>query len=325
MVETNSTSAITKGRWRVIESVRSQFYHPATKEEDDGRVSLMGYQASFNSLGLKMNYFLNDCALLPSRLIFSANNDGLHLIDKCLKDVGIWNTHGKGMPGNERIHVIFIGDSVMRKEKKFFEIFLNGSQTKNIHVSQVNTDKGLYLSIDSIKSTMEKFRTEHPDEQRFILFNSGLHDTDRMCGEEMAVSRKKRMTDVEKGLVCIPKYRELLTELVAYIDDYPAELKVFRTTTAGWMKYGNFGFAWPTEKLQLFTRSPNFVGYMNEIAFDIIQTQNQKRIVTKASGNSVSNPIWILDGYWLTLARPDHTEIDPQHYIGKWSVVLTYF
>ena len=73
---------------------------------------------------------------------------------------------------------------------------------------------------------------------------------------------------------------------------------------SAWPKYGNYGFAWPTTKLQPFSRSPNFVANINDIAY---------RAVSKWGRGQVH----FVDGYWITLSRPDHMEVNKIDTIGK--------
>ncbi len=51
------------------------------------------------------------------------------------------------------------------------------------------------------------------------------------------------------------------------------------------------------------SRSPHLAHHFNTIAYDIIQM--------------TSNNILIADGYWLTLPRPDHTQVSTQNEVGK--------
>ena len=68
-------------------------------------------------------------------------------------------------------------------------------------------------------------------------------------------------------------------------------------------QYGNYGFQWHANKLQPMSRSPHFAHHFNTIAFDIIQKE--------------SSSILIADGYWLTLPRPDHTQVSAENEVGK--------
>ena len=73
-------------------------------------------------------------------------------------------------------------------------------------------------------------------------------------------------------------------------------------SNAAWPKYGNFGFAWPTVVSQPFTFSPNFISHLNDIAVDVVVSE--------------SDSIALMDGYWITLARPDNRESTIDNRIG---------
>lgn len=94
---------------------------------------------------------------------------------------------------------------------------------------------------------------------------------------------------------CVDMYREFFQTFVDFMGSYDASLKIFRTTTAGWHKYGNFGFGWPITTYQPFPSSTHMTHFFNEVALDVIKK------------SPFSFPI--LDGYWLTLSRPDHTQV----------------
>ena len=55
--------------------------------------------------------------------------------------------------------------------------------------------------------------------------------------------------------------------------------------------------------MQPMSRSPHLVHHFNSIVYDIIQKRRSK--------------IHIIDGYWLTLPRPDHTQTSSENEVGK--------
>lgn len=295
MAETNINSALRKGRWVITESVRNKFYSHSTKELNE--VSMIGYETGFNSIGIFMKYKYNDCELL-TRAEIVKGHDKLHLMDQCLQDKGIYNSERK----KDSYQLLFIGDSVMRGEYTYMRQIMSTATNTNIKIQYISTIKGLYFCLETIRAELEKLRLTKPKQKRIILFNSGLHDADRMCSKEMSGSRKEMGIETD-SFVCLDEYRKLLKKLVDYIGQYPADLKVFRSTTAGWMRYGNFGFAWKPLRNQGFVRSPNFVAKINEIAYDVIKT----------SGFQID----IIDGYWMTLPRPDNTEVSKENIAGK--------
>ena len=55
--------------------------------------------------------------------------------------------------------------------------------------------------------------------------------------------------------------------------------------------------------MQPMSRSTHFAHHFNTIAYDIIQKE--------------SSSILIADAYWLTLPRPDHTQVSAENEVGK--------
>jgi len=156
-------------------------------------------------------------------------------------------------------------------------------------------------------------RTQQSSKRIFILFNSGLHDINRRC----ATPKTERKLDFNTS--CTQDYEESLWELLRLLDTFPATLKVFQSTTAGWPKYGNYGFAWPPSIPQLLPRDPTFVAHFNNAADRVLSKYNKKIAAakTKAGGGSYRSIIPTMDAYWLTLARPDHRQVDKDNFIGK--------
>ena len=126
---------------------------------------------------------------------------------------------------------------------------------------------------------------------------------DNYCSYDTRVTRKKMNETSVWGdnFACIDKYRDYLTQLLEFLNDYPTSLKVFRSTTAAWHRYGNFGFSW-TKLHQSYTLSFHFINKFNQIAYDLLKKYPS---------------VYILDGYWLTLPRPDNTEVSKDNKAGK--------
>eukprot|EP00566_Odontella_aurita_P005123 CAMPEP_0113595954 /NCGR_PEP_ID=MMETSP0015_2-20120614/40045_1 /TAXON_ID=2838 /ORGANISM="Odontella" /LENGTH=619 /DNA_ID=CAMNT_0000503371 /DNA_START=733 /DNA_END=2591 /DNA_ORIENTATION=- /assembly_acc=CAM_ASM_000160 len=311
LVETEgSGTALRSGRWKVVDRVQSGD-HGTLSSDPDG-VSWTGYRENLNSLGVVLRYVPNGCRLLPeSRLMSSPSppkgdgggegGGGEHLWDKCLVDAGIANSTDPA----DQIHIIMIGDSVMRLQEDSLRVFLNGSTTANLQISRIGMTGGISRTLANVSAALEDIHDANPAGRRFVVFNSALHDMDRLCSSEMRGSRKKHFPGMnESALVCVQFYRELLGRFVDLIAEYPAELKIFRTANAAWPKYGNYGFTWPTTQLQPFSRSPNFVAKINDVAYGVVAERGKDRVR-------------IVDGYWMTLPRPDHTEVGRVNTIGK--------
>jgi len=93
----------------------------------------------------------------------------------------------------------------------------------------------------------------------------------------------------------VDEYRALLRDFADAIKEFPAELKVFQSTTAAWPKYGNFGIAWE-QNPQRMPLVSDFSAVFNEIAFEVLADYKK-------------DGIDIVDGYWITYPRPDNREI----------------
>jgi hypothetical protein len=58
-------------------------------------------------------------------------------------------------------------------------------------------------------------------------------------------------------------------------------------------------------------RDPTFVAHFNEAAWRVINGHND------GDTSDSSSKVEFMDAYWLTLARPDHREVDINNVIGK--------
>ena len=88
-----------------------------------------------------------------------------------------------------------------------------------------------------------------------------LDDEDKLCAGGFKNYRKERNI-IAPSFVCVDSYKKSMMELVAYFGQYPAELIAFRSTNAGWMRYGNYGFGWNLFR-QKITSSPNFIAQVS--------------------------------------------------------------
>jgi hypothetical protein len=294
LVENTTENAVENGRWVVAEKAVAR---PSTKRTNTKPSSLAGYQAGVYSLGMRMDYKPRNCALLEE--------DDLPMAFQCMKNI----------KKRKKLHVIYIGDSNLRMQEEYFVSFLDeikfhyGSETSsNNFLLPINTTRimlygGMNETLANVSSALNDLRrTRDSKTQYFIIFNSGLHDITKRCARP-----KRKSTRIPPALdSCSEDYGGSLTKLAQLVLEFPAKLRVFQTTTAGWMKYGNFGFAWPPDTVQTLPRDPNFVQHLNEVAWKVLR------------GNpAMANKIQIMDAYWLTLARPDHREVNKVNFIGK--------
>ena len=167
----------------------------------------------------------------------TANSNGNSSVNQTLESGS--NDDNKSFEG---VHVIFIGDSVMKLEMGFFSKLVHGSF--GIKISFIETNGGIHLTMRNVTSTLKEIqqREQGANVKRVILFNTGLHDIDVLCCSKRQHARDK--TNItSKGESCSDAYREAMVQLVHVLDDFPAELKVFRSTTAGKIKvYGYYVF-----------------------------------------------------------------------------------
>lgn len=271
----NSTrSAIDHGRWLVVKRQASRRERNDTTAPADLRaISLENYQSGLNSLGVQMEYVPYNC-LLPQR------HD---LREELLSS-----------EKTRRLHVVFIGDSNMRKQQQMFEKWSTGMPT-----TLISTSDGLVLRLLEIQRSLRLLQEgAAPNEKFVIIFNAGLHDIARLCSHKWA---ENRQTYIHESTSCSERFQQSLIQLVDLIRSFPAELVVFQTTSAGWPKWGNFGFSWDPSVLQPLPLDTSYCAHFNEIAWSVMKEAD----------------IPVLDSYWLTLARPDHREVDVNNSIGK--------
>lgn len=137
------------------------------------------------------------------------------------------------------------------------------------------------------------------NEHRVVIFNFGLHDIKDACVDHPVESMT---TDNIPRIAgdCIDFFQKGMNEFLDFIQEYPADLTIFRSTNAGWMRWGQFGFQWAAINDELAVFSHHSARILNKVAIDLISERR------KLGTSSVR----ILDYYWPTLARPDNTDVD---------------
>jgi len=312
LTETSPGTSLNKGHWKVTDIVARAEHFPISN--DELLVSLDGYRMGVNSVGVRMGYVYEGCEPLHVKDIVQ----GEHILTKCLAKLGM-ATNLTGVETQESVeenvtssvddafdeglHIIFVGDSVMKLEWSFFNRLLRGSARQLVKSTFIETNGGINKTLRNITDTLEQIRVRENGKniKRAIQFNSGLHDIDVLCSSKRAKTRDTMSWRGDES--CGDAYRRQLDQLVSVIDAFPADVKLFRSSTAGWHKYGNYGFAWPASEMQFMSRSSHVCQHFNEIAFEVIQSR--------------SNAILIADGYWTTLPRPDHTQVSNAQMTGK--------
>ena len=237
LTEQSPISSLNVGHWQIIDHVARSNHNPLTP--DDTGVSLDGYRMSLNSLGVRMQYVYEDCELMRiSDIVGSANEGTSHVMGRCLHHLGFlddpnafhrytYDESRSTSPHVAVLDVIFIGDSVMKLEMGFFIKLLGGSDIVNCTFIETNGGLQSTLSRISKELTSKSQRTN----KRVVMFNSGLHDIDILCS-----SKRKRTRNQTTAVSCVDSYQDQFKQLVGFIEAHPADLKVFRTTTAGWPK-----------------------------------------------------------------------------------------
>lgn len=142
------------------------------------------------------------------------------------------------------------------------------------------------------------------NEQRIVVWNTGLHDIHRLCDTSFSDDRATYLPSSMLSANCVDNYRRAV-ESVA--QDIAASLKpvhtVFQTTHAAWPKWGNYGVAWDPRYGQSLPLDTSFIQAFNTIAVDVLKKLHPKTM--------------LVDGFWVTLPRPDHREVDEMNRIGK--------
>jgi hypothetical protein len=298
----NTTSSIRddilkRARWVVVETVRSRSRQnnntTATTNNKSFLQAIMGnieaktdnfysgYINSYNSIGFHSDYQYNDCHLIANQDLVHAttinkentvipNEDPLYCLSNLLS---LTSTIPK-------TNILLFGDSVMRIQNQFLENFIT-DQHNNIRIIRMpelycgpllSSRLGLNVSqfveeynLNNINST---FRT-------IVVYNTGLHDVDRICSHSWNQEKETYMTSEEFHNKCADNYHsafQQFTNTLLQINNIYCI--IFQTTTAAWLKYGNWGFGWYPAHPQTEPVDTNFVDAFNTIAIGIIQNFN---------------------------------------------------
>lgn len=293
LVETSATSAKNKARWKVTGRVNGRDY--VSKTMNSTLVSTRGYATNINSLGINMEYrYVNDCLLIEESILDRTRRDKPALpSDRC-----------RG--SQQKVHIVYIGDSVLRVQKDMLQQFLKGVPKSNVELSYLSLHGGYRknqaMGPANVQTFLNDLQTRAKNDNVVLLFNTGLHDIHRLCGDEFRDERPSYLdkNQLESGsFACLEEYRALLKDFLQLVQDFPASLKVFQSTTAAWPKYGNYGIGWGQNGQGMVLIS-DFCQAFNEIAFEVL--------------HNYQKDIAIMDGYWITYPRPDNREVGD---IGK--------
>jgi len=234
LVETSPTSAMEKARWKVTGRVNEKAY--SSKTMNSSIVSTIGYINNVNSLGINMDYlYLNDCLIIPeSSFDQNLRKKRAFSIDQC---------SGPKI----KIHVVYIGDSIFRAQKDMLQDLLDGIPTYQVEFTFLSLHGGYRKNQVHVEKFLQEMRmktkvadaSNNENEKVVILFNTGLHDIHRLCGAEFLDERptyldKDRLSS--GSFACVDEYKALLKDFLDVIDQTPAALKVYQSTTSGWPK-----------------------------------------------------------------------------------------
>jgi hypothetical protein len=306
LTETSTHSALASGRWVVRKmNMQDPYVNPRSSSQ---KATLQRYQMGETSLGVDMEYVPTSCSLMPVRAIKDPRT-----LDNCRErdqrfDNNNNNNNNKSNT-NRSLHVIFIGDSNFRLQHQMFDRFFG---QRKLETTWITTKGGMVVTLANIHKRLQELavaakastETSATTTDYFVIFNSGLHDLEKFCRKNWRAHRAPLIHNVsDDDFSCVQLYRESLTELVTAVAAFPARLRVWQTTTAGWPKWGNYGVAWPADRWQVLPADPTAVAHWNNVAWEVLQP--------------FSNEIAVMDAYWLTLSRPDHCESDRFNSLGK--------
>jgi hypothetical protein len=294
------TPVWNRASWRVTSANADMSPGSKQSEHNDATpsVSLEGYALGRNSLGFTATYEFSNCRLLEQ---FVPSAVALSFPSICLKS---WKP---------QVHIVLIGDSVLRLQKTWIEKQV--LSTKDVKITYLELYGGALrcsrLSGPNVTAFVDDpVLRDTAQGPRIVIFNTGMHDIHRLCGQEWSDDRLLYLTKTESTASCTTMYRLAIRELASTVKKIPADAYIFQTTTAAWPKYGNFGVAWDPRYAQELPLDSAFVERFNDIAISEVQSLSQ-------SGANRQARIHIVDAYWITLARPDNREISVKAEIGK--------
>ena len=218
LMETSNFSPLTTGRWLVTNKSRSNPYptEPIENYMLADQISIPNYKNSKTSIGIQMDYFYNDCNVLSYANMVSADV-WLEVIEK---------TQAKNN-NKAPLHILYVGDSNTRNQYNFFRDhigiplkYLDGKIKLSYidMMSRGDFDKVFETAKKEIKKLTHNPSGSAKEDNFFVLYNAGLHEL--MRGGEQYVKDVKQLT----GL----------------IQSFPATLRVWQSSTAGWPKWGMY-------------------------------------------------------------------------------------
>jgi hypothetical protein len=287
LIVSSSAEALGKARWVVTSRSNAPGY---TSTTINNAVSKRGYIENVNSIGIKMDYrYLRGCSLLPETALRQQRVFGE-------------GTSCTNSTSDKQLQIIYIGDSVLRVQKDKLRALAN--RIPNLKFQFLSLHLGYrrnqVMGPSNVESFLHDIQIQRPNDTKVILFNTGLHEIHQLCGADNAADRRNYLNNSQLNsgtFSCLNEYHAVLQDFIATIQQFPADLKIFQTSTAAWPKYGNWGIGWEHNP-QGMPLVSDFSETFNEIAFQFLQEKNGRQ----------GSKIHIMDGYWITYARPDNRE-----------------
>ena len=195
---------------------------------------------------------------------------------------------------DQDVRVLMLGDSVMGAQAAMF--------TKMVPARWTVNSSYLKWSFD-YAPTLAKFKRDacvtnrRPD---VVVYNSGLHDFFVRTGLREKI--RSRSTRFVAGLRWDPQvYHEHLAHALDTLEAcQPHALKIYRTTTAAWWKFGNIVANWT--RPEPVWSSWHATEHVHHLESDFFRHHARKYGTWK-----------ILDGFFPTVSRPDCVENNPDH------------
>lgn len=258
--------------------------------QSSNNITLRGHQEGRNSLGFSATFqFENGCVLqkVPEQVS-----------QRC----GVQR---------QPLHIILIGDSVMRLQRDYLLDHLDPTRYK---VSFMELYGGYWLckrSADGPHITDFLATISAADQANtIVLFNTGMHDIHRLCGPTFADERRTYLNATELSLPCTTNYQRAIADALSILARIPAAVRIVQTTHAAWPKFGNYGVAWDPRHGQTLPLDAAFCARFNTVLVQEVVRYNDMI----AAGDPA---VHMVDTYWMTLARPDNRETNAKNDIGK--------
>jgi hypothetical protein len=153
--------------------------------------------------------------------------------------------------------------------------------------------EGMFRRFDGVSRNLTRIQQEDSEQPKVVVFNAGVWEISQNCDRSLTGLRSNyNMSDLELDS-CAGFYQTNFRRLLDLIvSTFPSDLKIFRTTSSAWWRWGNFPVAWPyTDSLQPMIETPHSVRVFNDIALQVI----------RESGYDIK----VYDMFWTTWGRPD--------------------